>query len=316
MTCSHVSILVITGGRDDHLLRQQDALNTQAGWDHAVVGFMNQQAEPWDNLPERVRTIHIQNAEPDHPSHNPNLSAARNSVAFEAMHPAALGEGKGEGATTSAKEKNASTREGANPAKHVLIFLDVDCIPDEHTISTLAQLCQPGRVVMSDPHYLPPDWSGTSQPDLNAVAMPHPSRAHLHPGESGEWHMLWAMGFAITAEDFVSVGGFDESYEGFGGEDTDFALRCRDAGLHLWLSDARVFHQPHPVYRPPLQHLRSIVINAQRFKERWGSWPMEAWLNQFQTHGYVHWDEDRLDIVRLPTGAEVAAARVEKAAFG
>ena len=38
-----------------------------------------------------------------------------------------------------------------------------------------------------------------------------------------EYRLFWSLSFAVTG-DVVRVGGFDEAYEGYGGEDTDFAF--------------------------------------------------------------------------------------------
>lgn len=270
------STVVITHERDEHLLRQQDALARESGWDEAVVCFMDQPTEPWPQPPARVRTIHLDG--PDL-----NLAAARNTAARVAR-------------------------------SEVLVFLDVDCLPAPGAVTELAAQCRPGRVVMADPHYLPPGWEPPADPVR--AAQPHPRRTDLPRGRSDQWHMFWSLGFAMRADDFWTVGGFDEAFRGYGGEDTDFAFRCRDASLELWLSRARVLHQAHAVHRPPLQHLSSIVVNAHRFHDRWGTWPMEGWLTEFADRGLVSLGPDHLDVVRLPTDEELAASLVPDAAFG
>ncbi|GAB3711911.1 glycosyltransferase family 2 protein [Mariniluteicoccus flavus] len=270
-----VSVLVISHERDTHLRRQQDALARTPGWDEAVVAFLNQPDEPWDKAPARVRTLH-------HASPGLALAAGRNAAAR-----AARGD--------------------------VLVFLDVDCLPEADTVASLARECAPGRVVMADPHYLPPGWAPPLDP--GPLALPHPSRASLGFGRSEAWPMFWSLGFAVRADDFARVGGFDEAYAGYGGEDTDLAFRCREAGLELWLSRARVLHQAHAVHRPPLHHLTSIVTNAHRFRERWDVWPMEGWLSAFADRGFIAVGEERIEVLRTPTDAEVAATRVEDARF-
>lgn len=295
MNCSRTSILVITGDRDAHLINQYRALENQDGYAQLVVGFMDQSTQPWQVTPEHLSVIHIDSAGGLRRDH-PNLSAARNAVATHAIE--------------------LANRDHVDSREHTLLFLDVDCIPGNNAVELLTHQCEPGLIVMADPHYLPPGWDDGGIPDdLDSVAMPHPSRANLLPGASDAWDMFWSLGFAITASDFTALGGFDEAFDGFGGEDTDFGYRARDAGMNLWLSEARVFHQPHPVYRPPLQHLEGIVANARRFKDRWGTWPMAHWLHQFEQRGYVQWSENHLEVLRVPTGAEVAQARAERAAF-
>ncbi|GAB3624730.1 glycosyltransferase [Mariniluteicoccus endophyticus] len=268
-------MLVLTRDRDTHLLRQQEALQRTPGWDEAVVAFVGQPDEPWDAPPPRVGTVHLDTPDLD-------LSAGRNAAAR-----AATGD--------------------------VLVFLDVDCLPGPGAIARLAAQCRPGRLVMAEPRYLPPGWTPPADPV--PLAEPHPARADLAPGPSTEWHMFWSLGFAITAADFAALGGFDESYAGYGGEDTDFAFRCRDAGMGLWWSTASVLHQAHAVHRPPLHHFASILTNARRFRERWGIWPMEGWLTAFSERGLIEVGPDELRVLREPTYAEVAATRLPDARF-
>lgn len=270
-----VSVLVITHRRDDHLLHQQRALQRVPGWDEAVVTFINQPDVPWAAAPPRVRVEHLT-------ADGLALAQARN-------HAARAGRGE------------------------VLVFLDVDCLPGPGTIARLADECQPGRVVMAEPRYLPPSWTPNTSPE--SVALPHHSRAGLPVGRTDAWHMFWSLGFAMRADDFASVGGFDEGYSGYGGEDTDFAFACRRAGMELWLSSAPVFHQAHAVHRPPLQHTSSIVINARRFRERWGTWPMEGWLAALASRGLVAWGDDDLELLREPTAQELADSLVPDARF-
>ncbi|WP_460702238.1 glycosyltransferase family 2 protein [Luteococcus sediminum] len=280
------SVLVLTHDRDEHLLRQADSLqHTQGcdgaagrGWDEVVVTFVNQDTEPWEFPPDGVRTQHLE-------AEGLALAAGR----------------------------NASARAARAQDEDVLVFLDVDCLAEPTTVATLAADCRPGRLVMASPCYLPPGWAPPSDPSL--VAIPHPSREGLGTGASTDWHMFWSLGFAITAGDFWCVGGFDEDYRGYGGEDTDFAFRCRDAGMNFFLSPARVLHQAHAVHRPPLHHFASIVTNARRFHQRWGRWPMVGWLDAFAARGLLRIDGDELVVLREPTADEVAATHQPTARF-
>jgi len=55
-----------------------------------------------------------------------------------------------------------------------------------------------------------------------------------------------------------------------------------------------------------LNHFADIVANAQRFHSRWGVWPMEGWLAAFRDLGLLHWTDQRLEIIEVPS-AELAA---------
>ena len=90
----------------------------------------------------------------------------------------------------------------------------------------------------------------------------------------------------MSARSWKAVGGFDEGYVGYGGEDTDFAQRLGRAGGRLvWVGGARAFHQHHATSSPPVEHVHDIVVNANRFARRWGWWPMEGWLDAFADLG-------------------------------
>jgi GT2 family glycosyltransferase len=100
--------------------------------------------------------------------------------------------------------------------------------------------------------------------------------------------LFWSLSFAVTADTWLAVGGFEESYEGYGGEDTDFAFTARAAGVPLvWVGGAHAYHQYHPTSAPPWQHLDDILRNGRLFADRWGSWPMEGWLEAFAAAGAI-----------------------------
>lgn len=61
----------------------------------------------------------------------------------------------------------------------------------------------------------------------------------------------WFLDFCQAArrEAVVAIGGFDESYEGYGFEDDDFAYRLQRSGIkYQWNHDVIVHHQAHPIY--------------------------------------------------------------------
>ncbi|WP_237763612.1 glycosyltransferase family 2 protein, partial [Falsirhodobacter sp. alg1] len=75
------------------------------------------------------------------------------------------------------------------------------------------------------------------------------------------------------------MGGFDERFTGYGGEDTDFGKTLSMAGQRIgWIAGAKVYHQYHPHHMPPVHHLHSVVRNAELFAEKWGYRTMEHWL--------------------------------------
>ena len=219
-----------------------------------------------------------------------------------------------------ARARNAAVLETSTTG---VVLLDVDCIPEPSLVAAYGTgLDQLDGILMGGVRYLPPGWQRGDPPsvaprDLRAVGEPHPSRPDP-PEEPGvlrrtdAYHLFWSLSFAVRRTTLVDVvGGFDEAYGGYGGEDTDLAFRARDRGVPLaWVGGALAHHQHHETFDPPVQHVASIVGNARRFHEVWGHWPMEGWLATFDEMGLVAWDTDAdtLAFLRDATPEERAEA--------
>lgn len=198
-----------------------------------------------------------------------------------------------------------------------LVFLDVDCIPGPDLVGRYHDgLRQLDGLLMGGVRYLPPGWP--AGPDwrweqLLSVSDRHPVRPD--PPQTGmrrtdRYEMFWSLTFAVTRATFGRLGGFDTSFAGYGGEDTDLAFTARRLGVPAAWVDAWCLHQHHDTYDPPLQHLADIVVNARRFHDKWGTWPMEGWLHRFDELGIVRWSQDGedLQLIRRPTQAELDEA--------
>lgn len=195
-----------------------------------------------------------------------------------------------------------------------LVFLDVDCIPAPALLAAYRQALEarPEALHQGFVHYLPAgvaerDWTPEA---LLVTGVVHPLHRDRPSGEAIPHPLFWSLNFACTRATFQRIGGFDEGYRGYGGEDTDFAFRAREAGVPVYQAEARAFHQYHPTYHPPLNHFASILANARRFHARWGQWPMDGWLREFAAAGYIHFDESRgIEERRMPNAAAIAACR-------
>lgn len=277
-----IAVVTVVHGRHDHLALQHRSLGRSAVLlDDWVVVAMD---DPWParwrtGFPPTPHVVPVAGTEQGLP-----LAAARNLGARTAI------------------------RRGAD----LLVFLDVDCLASpglalayaaasRRPESTDALLCGPVA-------YLPPPPPGGY--DLRTVGdlgLPHPSRPAPLPGtvelDPDGHRLFWSLSFALTPATWERIGGFDEAYVGYGGEDTDFAQRAAAAGVPVaWVGGARAAHQHHPTQDPPVQHLHDIVRNARLFHDRWGWWPMEGWLGAFAEQGLVHWEGDTLELVPEPAG--------------
>ena len=169
-----------------------------------------------------------------------------------------------------ARARNAGAQRALARGAERLVFLDVDCIPSRTLLERYVEVAVDDAVSCGTVGYLPPDPPEDS---------PRP-RSRTRPGRSprddevirgGDHRLFWSLSFAITATAWRRVGGFSESYSGYGGEDTDFGQRARAAGLDLhWVGGADAYHQHHPVSDPPVEHLDDILRNGALFRRTLG----------------------------------------------
>ncbi|MER7661531.1 galactosyltransferase-related protein [Streptomyces sp. NPDC096193] len=191
-----------------------------------------------------------------------------------------------------ASARNAGARSAVERGADCLIFLDVDCVPGRDTIARYASAVRDGELFCGAVSYLPPPpVGGYRLEDLPVLATPHAARPDPAPGRvvyGGDAELFWSLSFATTARTWHDIGGFCEEYVGYGGEDTDFALLARRAGVGVaWLGGAPAYHQYHAVSHPPVEHLDAILRNGELFRRRWGTWPMRGWLEEFERRGLV-----------------------------
>lgn len=211
-----------------------------------------------------------------------------------------------------AAARNAAAR--ASKGEY-LLFLDVDCIPMRGLVGDMRdQLARGDALVCAEVFYLGPTdaRNGWEEESLKLSAQSHPIRAFPAEDVREERNagLFWSLLFGIRRRRFLDLNGFDEAFNGYGAEDTDFGFRARKAGLPLlFKGGAGAFHQYHDVLDPPLQHLEDIVRNAQLFHDRWHFWPMEGWLDEFANRGLITMTDNRIILRRTADEAEFATAR-------
>lgn len=194
--------------------------------------------------------------------------------------------------------RNAGAAAASNA--DLLVFLDADCVPGPDLVRRYrdAAVRHPGAVLCGPVTYLAEGVAASDPAGVAALTAPHAARP-MPPEDAEriaaaeEYPLFWSLSFALTPETWRRIGGFDESYEGYGGEDTDFAFRMRAREVPLvWTGGAHAYHQYHPTTSPPWQHVDDILRNGALFHERWGQWPMTGWLDAFERAGAVVQDAD------------------------
>ena len=194
-----------------------------------------------------------------------------------------------------------------------LVFLDVDCICDRQMLEIFNyHLDREEAIYAGSVRYLASNWQ---QEDWTLDSLYKESSLHQLQGKevrendrvTHPYELFWSLCLGITKKTFKSMGGFDTAYTGYGGEDTDFAFKARSQNIPLYKISALAYHQFHSSYAPPLNHLAEIVDNARVFNRKWNIMPMEKWLRQFADMGYIILQNNRLEIIKLPTETEIAA---------
>jgi len=135
----------------------------------------------------------------------------------------------------------ARNRGAALADSDVLIFLDVDCVPTPGLVADYVDLVgeHPG-IVCGPVGYLPalaPDvfFDGDGRLDtalLRAASSYHPGRPlpNEETRRSGRYELFWSLSFAVHRSTWNDLGGFDNAFDGYGGDDTDLAWTARSGG--------------------------------------------------------------------------------------
>ena len=272
-----VSVVTLAQGRPEHLANVVRGLTRQTRRpDELVVACMQEQPYDLPDAPFPLRQIRM-DGDPL------PLAAARNRAVAAASGDA-------------------------------VVFLDVDCIPAPSLVEDYARrLAGFDGLLMGEVLYLPAgatvgDWTYEA---FAAVAVKHSDRRGP-PAEGieicSDYRCFWSLNFAMRRATFLGVGGFDERYTGYGGEDTDFGKSLDERGLAIaWLKGALAYHQHHPHHMPPIHHIASVVRNAELFEARWGYRTMGHWLYAFRLMGLI---DDRegvpIRILRRPDADDLA----------
>ena len=220
-----LALITIVHGRERHLARQLAAIDSAEAVPelHIIVAMDDPAVAPRYADRPRTRVIEC----PSTGAHLP-LAGARNTGA------------------AAARERGAD----------VLVFLDVDCLPDPDLFSRYddAVRAHPGELVCGAVGYLP-EGTDYGRPDLFAdAARFHGFRPRFDASATapGDHLAFWSLSFATTPDTWLRIGGFFEGYSGYGGEDTDFAVTAGEAGVPSagWAVPRRSANTTRPPTRP------------------------------------------------------------------
>ncbi|MCE7065162.1 glycosyltransferase family 2 protein [Dyadobacter sp. CY326] len=187
-----------------------------------------------------------------------------------------------------------------------VILIDVDCIVSPTLFANMLTALEVENIITAYPLYLPVLPDTGNYDELKNKAVTHPGRERIPVGEPVEHLLFWSLIFAIQKQTFEKIGGFDESFIGYGAEDTDFAMMFHKADIKLIFVHDHVLHQYHDKHDPPVNHFHSIIENAMRYREKWNVLPMQRWLKAFEEMGLIKIDQaDHITVIRKPTDSQI-----------
>jgi glycosyltransferase involved in cell wall biosynthesis len=161
----------------------------------------------------------------------------------------------------------ARNRAAAQSRGDYLIFLDGDCVPRPDWTARHGDLAEPGWMVAGNRILLSPaftqevlatgapihtwdftQWQKAAEDGVINRTLPLRSvgLGPLRKLAARRWQRVRSCNLGVWARDFGRVNGFDETFEGWGYEDSDLAVRLLNAGvrrkegalatgvLHLW----------------------------------------------------------------------------------
>ena len=265
---SSVSVCTIVSGREKHLARVLQGLARSTLLpDEVIVVYMGDAPDTIlgnNDLPFPLRVFTVDLVNGDLP-----LAAARNCAAKEARN-------------------------------DFLVYLDVDCIPSVDLIENHRRaLGSSDQLWMGTVRYLQEKIHGAEINDLILYSLSEYNKLQprLEEGErlpSEDYTLFWSLNFSVTSRTFDKIGGFDEQFIGYGGEDTDFSLAAKEANVKFGHVGALAFHQYHYSESPPLSHLKAIVRNSNYYRYKRGVFPMEKWLEAFANLQLIEIRDDHI----------------------
>jgi len=116
-----------------------------------------------------------------------------------------------------------------------------------------------------------------ANPPQHILAAPQTYTADWNDEKTGKWGIkdnppvVWFISCAVLLrKDIVRrLGLWDERFNPGNWEDTDYAMRVRDAGYAIRVAQSvYIHHDGHKTFSDDLQRL--LAVNGQKFREKWG----------------------------------------------
>lgn len=196
---------------------------------------------------------------------------------------------------------------GINASKtESIIFIDVDCIVSPTLFQSLLRSLKADKIIAAYPLYLPILPEHGNYAELVNLSVAHPSRENIPFGKTVPHLQFWSLIFAVQKQTFKKIGGFDESFTGYGAEDTDFAMTFHEKSVEQIFVDDYILHQYHDKYDPPLNHFNSIIDNAIHYQKKWKVLPMQRWLKAFEDLGLISiTSENQINVIQNPSEKQI-----------
>ncbi|MET8088423.1 glycosyltransferase [Micromonospora sp. NPDC005197] len=129
------------------------------------------------------------------------------------------------------------------------------------------------------------------------------------------WQAFWTLNSSVRTDDFRRVGGFEEKFEGWGGEDMELALRLQRAGLTIEIApDAWVVVAPHD--RDHKANYDALFANMRMFLSKFPEPVVEMGLGVMLDKGeFWAWEQTYRELLdwRQQTGGLSVSDEIARA---
>jgi hypothetical protein len=133
------------------------------------------------------------------------------------------------------------------------------------------------------------DPSNCPAPDSIPEELRDCCRARMAPHvRHAPWMLFWGCNFSVRTSDLRRVGGYDESFAGWGWEDHELGIRLEKAGLKFqFVPESWCLHYPHP--RQPLA--KRMEQGTRNWIKTYQKQPMPE-LELWECSDYVDYDRN------------------------